>query len=170
MAQTWMDGDGLYHKYGVTKATPNKGGEFRETNDQMHKVQFKLDLTALTQSETPVSDQVFIPSGARIVKVDVLTHTAAATGTAIDLGLIRTDRSTEIDYNGLLAAFPLAHMDAAGEHFVIQQSVTIPTGATGTGALIGTTTSNVGYVTCSQTDATSFTAGLLYVTIYYMMP
>lgn len=169
MAQTWMDGDGLYHKYGVTKTVADKGGEYR-TNGQLREVQFKITLADLTQSEVVQSDQVFIPSGARIVEVDVLTHTAAATGTAIDMGLIRTDRTTEIDYDGLLVTFPIAAMNLAGEHTILKQAVTIPTTIAGTGALIGTTTSNVGYVTCSMTDATSFTAGIIYVTIRYYMP
>lgn len=170
MVQTYKDNDGLFRKFGLAKTVPNVGGEFRETDSLMHKLQFKIDLTTLTELETPVSDQVFFPSGARIVNVDVVTHTVAATGVAIDLGLVRTDRTTEIDFNGLLAAFPTAQMGTAGEHTIIQQDTTIPTGMVGTGALIGTSTTNVGYVTCSRTTATAFTAGVIYVTVEYYMP
>lgn len=169
MAQTWMDPDGLYHKFGVTKATANIGGEYRNTG-RLRDIEFKIDLTALTQSETILSDQVFLPSGARIQEVDILTQTAAATGTAIDLGLTRTDRTTEIDFDGLLAAAPTSVMNSAGERSIYRVAVTVPTGLTGTGALIGTTTSNVGYVSCSRTDGTAFTAGVIIVTIRYYMP
>jgi len=170
MVQSWMNADGLYLKYGPDKAIANIGGELELTDGQMHEVQFKLDLTTLTQTETILSDQVFLPAGARIVEVETLTHTAAATGTAIDVGLIRTDRTTQLDYDGLLAAAPTANMDAAGERSFYRKAVTVPTGLTGTGALVGTTLANVGYVSASMTDATSFTAGIIYMTIRYYMP
>lgn len=166
---SWFDPDGLLRKFGTEKAVPNKGGEYR-TVGQMREINFKLDLTALTQAETPVSDQVFFPSGARIAAVKTVATTGAATGTAIDMGLVRSDRTTEIDFDGLLAAAPTANMNSAGETSIYQVAVTVPTGLTGTGALIGTTTSNVGYVTCSRTDATAFTAGVIEVTIYYYVP
>ena len=160
---SWNNPDGLLVKFGTEKATANIGGEYR-TNGHLREIEFKIDLTDLTQTETIQSDQVFLPSGARIQDLIVVCHTAAATGTAIDLGLIRTDRSTEIDYNGLLAAFPTANMNAAGEINTVDIAHTYK------GALIGTTTSNVGYFTASMTDATAFTAGIIFVTIRYYMP
>jgi len=161
----WLNTDGLYLKFGPEKATPNKGGEYR-TVGALREIKFKIDLTTLTELETPLSDTVFFPK-MRIHSVDVLTHTAAVTGVAIDLGLVQTNRTTEIDFNGLLAAFPTAQMGTAGEHTIIQQDTTIPTTMVGLGALIGTTTTLPGYVTCSRTTATAFTAGVIVVTILY---
>lgn len=166
---SYKDNDGLLRKYGTEKATANKAGEYTTTG-HLREIELKVTLSALTETETVQSDQVWVPSGARIVEVDILTETAAATGTAIDVGLIRNDRSTEIDYDGLLAAFVTASMDAAGERSVIKRAVTIPTGLAGTGALIGTTTSNPGYITASRTDSTAFTAGVVYITVRYYMP
>lgn len=162
MVQTWLNGDGLYQKFGVTKTTPNVGGEYR-TNGQLREIELKIDLTALTEAELVVSDQVFVPRE-RIFEVEVRTHTAAATGVAIDLGLIRSDRTTEIDYDGLLAAFPTASMNAAGEKTILSDNTTYD------GALIGTTLTNPGYITCSRTTSTAFTAGLIYVTIRWYAP
>jgi len=169
MAQTWLNPDGLYIKYGVTKTTPNLAGEYRN-NGKLREIELTISLSSLTEVEVVQSDQVFVPSGARLVEVEILTHTAAATGTAIDLGLVRTDRTTAIDADGLLIAFVTASMGTAGETSVIRRDVTIPTGLAGTGALLGTTTSNVGYITASRTDATAFTAGLITVRIRYYMP
>jgi len=161
--------DGLVQKYGVLKTVPNLAGEYR-TVGQMREVQLKINLADLTQSEAIQTYQTFMPAGARIAEVEVLTHTAAATGTAIDLGLVRTDGTTEIDFDGFLAAAPIAVMNSAGERTVYTAITTVPATQTGTGALIGTTLANVGYITCSMTDATAFTAGIIYVTIRYYVP
>ena len=162
MAQTWKNNDGLYLKFGPTKAVANTAGEYKLDGPE-HMIEVKLDLTTLTQTETIQSDQVFFPIDARITKVEVVTHTAAATGTAIDVGMIRaSDRSTELDYNGLLAAFPTASMNADGE------TTTLTAGVTYAGAQIGATNSTyVGMISASATDATAFTAGVIYVRIFY---
>lgn len=164
MAQTWDDNAGLHQVYGVDQATTQNGGEYRN-NGQFREIEIKIDLTTLDQTEKVLYDNIFVPAGMRISEIKVVTHTAAATGTAIDLGLIRTDRTTEIDYDGLLTAFPTASMNAANE----TQIYTVPGAAAG-GALVGTTTANVGHITCSRTDATAFTAGIIYVTIKYYRP
>lgn len=163
MVQSWLNADSLYTKFGTDRATSTVGGEYR-TNTNSRVVEFTIDLTTLTETETPLSDSVFLPAGARIQEVDVITKTLAATGTAIDLGLIKTDRATEIDYNGLLAAFPTANMDAAGE------TTNSVVGSTYIGALCGTSLAFTGYVTCSRTTATAFTAGVVVVQIKYFIP
>lgn len=162
MAQ--KNADNLYLKFGTEKATPLIGGEY-VTTGSIREVELTVDLTALTATETPLSDVVMIPAGVRITEVEVVTHTAAATGTAIDLGLIRnSDRSTEVDYDGLLAAFPTASMDAAGE----TNSVVL--GHTYVGALVGTTTSYTSLISASRTTGTAFTAGVIVVKIRYYKP
>jgi len=165
----YLDNTGLYRKYGTEKTVANLAGEYKNYG-LLREVELKIDLTKLTQSEVIQSDQIWLPKGARIVEVEVLAQTAAATGTAIDVGLTRDDRSTEIDFDGLLAAFVTASMNTAGERSIIRKDVTVPTGLAGTGALIGTTLANTGYISASQTDATNFTAGVIILTIRYYMP
>ena len=167
--QNYMDPDGLFRKYGTDKATANIGGEY-VTVANIREIELKIDLTLLDQTEAIQSDQVFVPAGARILEVHTIATTGAATGTAIDVGLIRTDRTTEIDYDGLLAAAPTANMNTAGEQSTYKVAVTIPTGLTGTGALVGTTTANVGYISASRTDATAFTAGVILLKLRYYIP
>lgn len=166
---TWLNSDGLYLKYGTTKATAHTGGEYRNVG-QLREVEVKITLSDLTQTETVQDDTVFIPAGVRIQEVELITQTAGATGTAIDVGLIRTDRTTEIDYDGLLAAAPIANHNSAGERTIFTAITTVPASATGTGALIGTTTANVGYISASRTDATAYTAGVVFVKIRYFTP
>lgn len=163
MVQSWMDNASLYQKYGIDQTTPKVGGEYRN-NGQLREIELKLTLSALTQSETIVDDNLFFPAGMIIQEIVVMATTAAATGVAIDLGLTRTDRTTEIDFDGILAAFPLASMDAVGEQ------TTLTKGSSFAGALIGATTANVGHISCSATTATAFTAGVIVVKIRYYKP
>ena len=162
---TQLHADGLYQKYGITKAVPAIGGEYC-TPGLLREVEVKIDLTTLTQAEVILLDVTLIPK-MRIHEIEVITLTAAVTGTAIDVGLIREDRTTELDYDGFLAAFVTASMNSAGENSIIRKDVTVPTGLAGTGALIGTTLTNPGYISASRTDATAFTAGLILLKIKY---
>lgn len=159
----YHNADGLYLKYGTEKATATNGGEYR-TNGNFHEVELEVSLASLTETETILNDVITLPTGARIQQVDVVTITAAATGVAIDVGTIAANRSTEGDYNGLLAAFPTASMDAAGE----VNEVVI--GHTYVGALVGTTLAAPAYISASRTTATAFTAGLLRITVKYFIP
>lgn len=171
MAQEWNNADNLYLRYGTDKATVSTAGE-HVTTGQMREVLVKLDLTTLTETETIIDPNQVIPNGVRIAEVSVKCHTAAATGTAIDVGLARRVTAgattlTEVDYNGILAGYVTASMDAAGE----TNTYTVGTGGAGTGgALIGTTTSSVGMISASRTTSTAFTAGVVYITIKYYKP
>lgn len=166
----WDNADGLHLEFGTDKAVVAKGGEYRN-DGQLREIEVKLTLSELTESETIVSDTIYFPKNVRIQEVEVITTTAAATGTAIDVGLVRSsNRTTEIDFDGLLAAFPLGQMNAAGERTIFTAITTVPASATGTGALIGTTPTNVGHITASRTDSTAFTAGVIFVKIRYLVP
>lgn len=162
----YLDNTGLYRKYGTEKATANIGGEY-ENDGALREIELRIDLTALTETETILSDTTWLPKGADVIQVRTIAVTGAATGTAIDVGLIKADRTTEYDYNGLLAAAPTANMNTDGETSVYKQSVTIPTGLTGTGAVIGVPTTEVTYISASRTDTTAFTAGDIILTIQF---
>lgn len=169
MVQSYMDNTGLYRKYGPDKATASKAGEY-VTTGALREVEVTITLSELTATETILADTTQLPAGARIHEVELLTVTAGATGTAIDVGLIRSDRTTEIDYDGLLAAAPIAIFNLAGERTIFTAATTVPASATGTGALIGTTLSNNGYISASRTDATAFTAGVVKVIVRFFVP
>lgn len=170
MVQSYTNADGLTQIFGPDKATVKKAGEY-VTTGAMREVELVIsDMTALTETEVVQDNTVFIPAGVRIHEIEVITLTAAATGTAIDLGLIRTDRTTELDYDGFLVAAPIAMHNSAGERTIYTAISTVPASATGTGALIGTTTAYKGYITCSRTDSTAYTAGALRIKIRFFKP
>lgn len=164
MVQSWLDNAGLYQKYGVDQTTSGTGGEYR-TNGKEREIEFYLNLVNLTETETVVDDNIFFPAGVKITEVEIFVETAAATGTAIDVGFQRTDRSTEIDYDGILAAFVTATM-------TVGNKVVLRKGGTQAGAMVGSgvATTNVGYITASRTSATAFTTGLVKITVRYERP
>lgn len=161
---TWLNDDGLYLKFGTAKTDVEVGGEYR-TYGELREIEVTIDLTDLTSSAAIISDTTFFPNGARIEEVEIVTQTAAtsAGSATLDIGLIQTDRSTAIDADGLIAALAKTAVDAAGEKNVVR------VGSTGAGALLGTTTSKVGYITANYGTA-AFTAGVIRVRIRYYMP
>lgn len=159
----YMDNAGLYNKYGTEQTVPSTGGEYR-TNAELREIEIKINLASLTVAETIQNDNLFVPAGMVIQEIEIYTDVAAATGVAIDLGLTRTDRSTEIDFDGLLAAYTTASMTAGSKAVLVKGSSLV-------GALVGgSALANVGYISCSATTSTAFTAGTIRVRIRYFRP
>lgn len=155
----WFNADGLYQEFGTTKAVVDPAGEYRTTGD-FREINIRLDLTTLTSTPAIVSQAVRFPTGYRIAEIDVIADTAAVGATAtLDLGLQAEDRATQIDYDGLIAALPVASIDTVGE------TTKITKGGTGAGALIGTDTTAIGYITANWTTA-AFSAGALDIRIF----
>lgn len=161
----WVDNTGLYQKYGTEQTVTSTGGEYRN-NGGVREIEIKIDLTTLTEAETIINDNIWFPAGVVISEVEIYVDTAAATGTAIDIGLVRaSDRTTEIDFDGIVAAAATATLTKGAKLVLVK-------GSTGVGALItnGTSIANVGHITVSRTSATAFTAGVIRVRIRYSRP
>ena len=156
-----LNSDGLFVKIGTTKATATKAGEYR-TVGALREIEVTLsDLTTLTNTAAIIADVTFFPK-MRIEEVEVVNTTAATSGgsATLDLGLIQTDRSTEIDFEAFLNGAALADYNAVGEKIIYR------IGTSGVGQLVGTTTTNVGYITANFNTA-AFTAGALKIIIRY---
>lgn len=164
MAVTWFNPDGLEVRFGTDEAIASTAGEFNLLG-KIHQVEIVLTGTAIVTTDgTIVEDFLVLPKGARIHEVVVIAQTACTgTGAVLNVGLKRTDRATELDYNGLVAALPLTSLDSAGE------TTTLNVGSSFAGALLGTTLANNGYL-CADWDTAAFTAGVINVRINYYMP
>ena len=167
MVQSYYDNTGLYRKYGPDKATPKVAGEYR-TYGQLREIECKIDLTTISSSSatpTILDDIAIVPKNARIQEVIVIGETAATSsgnGT-IDIGFVKTDRVTELDYNGLVAAMAKTAVDTLGE----QNNITV--GSTAAGALIGTTLTDTGNLT-ANTNTAGYQTGVLKVKVRYYIP
>jgi hypothetical protein len=157
----WYNSDGLYIKFGTEEGVEGKAGEYVTTGPQ-RMVEVDITLTGLGTSAAIQDDHVVLPAGAFIEKVELINKVAATSGgsAVLNVGLQRTDRSTELDYDGFIAAGALSTYNAAGE------SVAYTEGSTGHGALIGTVLAHDGYITADY-DTDSFTAGSVSVRIFY---
>ena len=168
MVQAWLDNTGLYQKYGVDQTTPMAGGEYR-SNGETREIEFKITLADLGSSAAIIegTDNLVMPAGFTVETVEVIADTAAVAsgGSAtLDIGLIRYDRSTEIDYNGLVAAMAKTAIDTTGEKNILNK------GSTGAGALVGTTVgSNPGYFTANYGTA-AFDSGVVTVRVKFRKP
>lgn len=163
MVQAWDDNTGLHRVYGPDKAIPAAGGEIKRF-DQLHEIDLKIDLTKLTSSPVILENNTFLGK-VRFHEVVVIAETAAtSSGSAtLDIGLQNTDRTTELDYNGLVAAQAKTTLTPAGTQTVSN------VGSTYAGALLGTTTTQIGYLTANYNTA-AFTAGVVQVKIRYYYP
>lgn len=162
----WMNADGLYIKYGTEEATVGKAGTYTEQEGGRYIVEFRIPaLTALTTGDVIQEDNVYIPKGARIEYVEVMNTTAATSGgsATLNIGLIRSDRTTAIAATGLVSAAPLTDYDTLGE--TKRYSV----GVTGAGSLVGTVLTNPGLISAKYATA-AFTAGALTIRIAYSFP
>lgn len=166
----YFNTDGLYIKVGREEGAQAKGGTYR-TAGALQCTEVKLDVV----TDAPVASAIIgtssgqlgtiIPGGVRIEAVELITETAVTSGgsATLDVGLVRLDRTTEIDNNGLIAALAIASFNAVSErtYFV--------SGVTGAGALIGTTTTFPGYLVANYGTA-AFTAGKTIVRVYWYRP
>jgi hypothetical protein len=161
---TWTNSDGLRILFGVDEAVTGSAGEYR-TDDRDRVVEVAFNLAPLGTAAAIQDQFVTIPAGVRIARVELINETAATSGgsATLNVGLQRLDRTTELDYDGFIAAGALATLDAAGE------TVTYTEGTTAHGALIGTTLAFPGYITADY-DTAAFTAGRVRVRIYYYKP
>jgi len=161
----WTNSDGLYVKFGTEEATVGTAGEHSDLIGPEHVHEVVITLTSLGTAAARLDEHVAIPAGARITKIKVINEVAATSGgsATLNFGLQRLDRSTELDYDGFLAAAPLADYNLAGEtkEYII--------GVTGVGALVGTTLANPGYLTADY-DTAAFTAGKLRVQLFWYKP
>jgi len=162
----WTNADGLTLYFGAEESELANAGEYK-TFDHARVVEVDIDLSDLTETESVITRTVF-PKGKVLWKVEVITDEVAATGVAIDVGMVSRESSPTVnDPNGVLAAFPTASMSALGETF----TATADNLGTYGGALIGTVVSAENDVpldiTASRTTSTAFTTGFVKLRLYW---
>lgn len=176
-ANDWVNSDGQLVLFGTDRARASRGGEYSVLANGIHVASVIIDLkgtatsggtfpTAASGNELIVADNVFIPNGAFItkVRVTVLKEPTTSGSPNLDLGLVDQDRSTEIDFNGLIAAG-----DAWETGTDLGTVFEYVLGTTEAGALIGTKITNTGLITASP-DTADWTAGVIKCDIEYYMP
>ncbi len=164
---TWTNSDGLVIPLGITEATLGKGGAFADPHAGSQVIEFVLNFGDFPLTTPTVVDQnVYLPSGVILESIELIAETAVTSGGAatLDFGCVRFDRTTELDYNGIVAALAITALNAAGKRVVIQN------GSTGAGALFnGTATSFPGVFTANALTA-ALTAGKVRIKLFFYKP
>lgn len=170
----YINSDGLLVKFGVEGGQTSRGGEINvEGADHITEIAIKgtdipslANVVAATSTNTtlPLMHGVELPLGARIQKIEIQVETAFTSGgsATLDFGLVREDRTTELDYNGLIAAQTVASLSAGA-------FITLTTGSGTAGALMGTVLANRGVFTVNYNTA-AFTAGKAVIRVYWNFP
>lgn len=147
--------------------TVTRGGEVYDGSKHVTHVTIALASlpTVASGDKQIVAENVTIPNGAFVeeVQVLVLKETAGANAN-LNVGLIDQDRSTEIDFDGLLAA-----ADAFNGGTDLGQKTVFNLGTTEVGALVGTKITNTGLIV-AYADTADFTAGVVEVRIVWTVP
>lgn len=165
----WINSDGLKTLFGTDKANKLRGGEPSLMIGSRSALEVEIDLTTLATvasgNQKIVLDDATIPNGAFIEEITIVATKAATSGgsATFSFGLVDQDRSTEVDFDGFVAALAKTAYDALGE------KTTINVGSTGAGALVGTKITNSGVLVAAAATA-DFTAGKLLVRVIYQMP
>jgi hypothetical protein len=151
---TWTNADGLYIRYNTNEAAEKLGGMENNVGNR-HTLTFNIEASDFAAVGTnTILDSVYLPNNAYIEGVQIFVETAFAgsTGT-LDIGLIRRDRTTEVDYDGLDAVVALSALEA--KDFVECD-----------GVLIRTRLSNSAFVTVRNNTA-DYSAGKATIRVYY---
>jgi hypothetical protein len=165
----WTNNDGLRIRFGADEAVVERGGEYSILGAGRHCVSVKVALASLPTvsggNKQILCDTVTIPNGAFIEEVDVICLKETTGSNAnFNLGLVDQDRSTEIDFDGLLAA-----ADAFNGGTDLGTTTQYFVGTTEAGALIGTKITNTGLLV-GWADTADFTAGVIECRIFYSVP
>lgn len=163
-----VNADGLVIKLGLSEATVGRGGEYKTpTGVHVYELALNLvDVTSATAGATILDYNGTLPKGARIEQVQVITTTAVTgTNAVLNIGLARTDTTTELDFDGLGKAAALTQTAMAD----VGNTLTFVDGTSNAGALVGTVLAYNG-VLVADYDTAAFTAGRVSIRIEYSFP
>lgn len=159
----WNNDDGLYVKFHKEIGEPGRGGYVVGGDGALHTVELRITMTDLATTSAIMDDHVVIPAGAIVEEIELFAEAAldsAGNAAVLNLGLVRQDRTTTYDENGLIAALAQTTLDTIGDKNVMR------VGSTGAGTLLGTALAYSGLLVADY-DTAAFTAGTLVVRVKY---
>lgn len=166
--QNWYNNDGLFIQYGTDEAITAKSGELNVQGEKLQQTEYvvaAVGLSSTAATPTILDYTSYVPKGSRIHQIQTISEVActSAGSPTLDFGFQRTDHSTELDYNGCLAAQAFTTVDGLGE------TTTTNFGSAAAGALVGTTLAFNGVPTVN-TNSGTYTAGTIIIRLFYYYP
>lgn len=167
MANSWTNADGLTIYFGTGERSLALDGDYEDyvTGEQVYE--FLLDLTTLTTTTAAIANvRGRLPSLARVVKCEIVTQVAAATGTSVSIGMAAdTAALTAVGTAGasIVSALVTAAMSTVGETTVVTAEATYA--GDKMGLAIGTTVAPV--IFTAKIAGSTFTTGLIRVKVFF---
>lgn len=156
----WTNADGLVVFFSGESRSFD-GGEYNGAGAN-RVIEIEVPATSInsTASNSFGDPWVIIPRNSVIESVEVISETAlvAVSTPVLDVGLIRRDNTTEIDYDGFVVDLAAGNLNVAGEKNVFTA------GSSGAGALVGTETAYPGYIVVSASGGT-YSSGRLVIRV-----
>jgi len=144
---TWINEDGLTVRFDKDRLNQKKQSGAYNFGGPTETIEIFVNLADLTATNAVIEEGVRLPTGYLLESAELAVDEVGAGGSAIDIGIVAADRTTEVDYNGVIAAAATSAVNAVGKQTVA------------TGALVGTVlNSKAAYVT-GKVAGTLFTAG-----------
>lgn len=165
MSHVWFNPDGLYQKFQRDAGLVTTGAVQVEATGGRTVIELVIDATTLTSvAGTVIFDNIVFPKEGWVEQVQTIVDVACSTASSptFDLGLVQLDRTTEIDFNGFVAAAAATTLDEINETTTYNKV----TGAGG--ALLGTDVAHPGYI-CANYNTAAFTTGKIRVKIFYRL-
>lgn len=172
VAGSWLDNDGKFRQYGVSKAVPEVGGDFLSYGEtRIFEVNISLAaLTVLPLAQTyttffPASNtQLFVEQVVVDVEVGAVGGTSVSVGTGfMTPGTLTTPPAiTTISNTAFVNALVTASINTPGQKLILTN------GSTSAGGYIGTTSADQthkNYVTALAVG--TYSAGQIKVRIFY---
>jgi hypothetical protein len=170
---SWLNKDGLYLQYGVTKAVPEIGGEFLTENEGSRVIEVLVDCTKLTSTAAILSNTTLFPATPTgksdkffIEQVEVVALTGATGASGITIGLVSAaDRTTDLSATAFVDNLLVANFATTGMKTTLTKSGTV----TGAGAYVPTPGNNTvdGYISAKCESGGTYSAGYLKIRIKY---
>jgi hypothetical protein len=163
----WDNEDGLRVKFPGSAATLSRGGE--RSHGAYHESFVVVELAKLatvssTNKQIILEDAIF-PLGAIVDKVDLIVRSeTAGTNANLNVGFVKTDRSTELDFDGLLAA-----ADDFNAGTDVGKVFSYTAGSTEAGVLLGIPLTAAGILT-AHADTADFTDGTIELRLFWSVP
>lgn len=173
----WTNKDNLRIKFGTEEATLVTGGAFNMGGTPLNEVELKVlgSTVASTAGTIPGrslgTEGILIPKGVMLASVELFAEAAVTSsgGSAtLDIGLKKVD-DTQLDYDGLVASLDVDSATDGTGLGTIGNRVFLTQGSTANGALLGTITTDAGYL-CMNYAGEAITGGVIVVRVRYYRP
>jgi len=173
----WTNNDNLRVKFGTEEATLTTGGDFNMGGTPLNVAELKVLGNTVTSVAGTIpgrslgTEGILIPKGVILASVELFAEaavTSAGGSATLDIGLKKVD-DTQLDYDGLVVSLDVDSATDGTGLGTIGNRIFLTQGSTANGALLGTITTDAGYL-CLNYAGEAITGGVIVIRVSYYRP